>query len=61
MIRFDDLTEEEKQNFTKCINKSVDKKYTEEEMQVWPDDDEEMTKSYFEEKDSGKDGLYESY
>lgn len=60
MIRFDNLTDTEQQAFTKCINKSTNKQYTKEEMELWPDDDEDVTKCYFKIEDKRKDGLDES-
>ncbi|MBP3803478.1 MAG: hypothetical protein J6I76_06190 [Oribacterium sp.] len=44
MLEFGELTEEEAKHFKEEVNKSAKKKYSVEEMEIWPDDatDEEV-------------------
>lgn len=47
MVNFGEFTEEERQNFSEKIKKSENFDVKENEMEIWPEDDETMIKSYF--------------
>lgn len=48
MTKFDNLSESERENFQKSLSKPVEKPEGE---QIWPGDDETMTKTYFSKED----------
>lgn len=47
MVKFGNLSESEKQAFDEVLKKNSAKPDREQQTQVWPEDDEELTKSYF--------------
>lgn len=47
MVKFGDLSENEKQAFDEVLKKNSEKPDNEQQTQIWPEDDEELTKSYF--------------
>lgn len=47
MVKFGDLSQSEKQAFEDFIKKNAEKPEKEPPTQIWPDDDEEFTESYF--------------
>lgn len=53
MVKFGDLSENEKQTFGEILKKNSEKPEKEQQTQIWPEDDEELTKSYFKEVNHG--------
>lgn len=47
VVKFGDLSENEKQVFSEVLKKNSEKPEKEQQTQIWPEDDEELTKSYF--------------
>lgn len=47
MIKFGELTTEEKTVFSEEINKSSDKSYENQNMTLWPEDDTNSIEEYF--------------
>ena len=47
MVKFGNLSESEKQAFDEVLKKNSAKTDREQQTQIWPEDDEELTKSYF--------------
>lgn len=48
MVKFGELTEKQKESFQKEINKKPEKTYSEQEMMLWPEDDEDVVREYYE-------------
>ncbi|MCM1223892.1 MAG: hypothetical protein NC548_56510 [Lachnospiraceae bacterium] len=53
MVKFGDLSENEKQAFGEVLKKNQKSLNKEQQTQIWPEDDEELTKSYFKEVNHG--------
>lgn len=46
MVKFGNLSENEKQAFDEVLKKNSEKPEKEQQTQIWPEDDEELAKSY---------------
>lgn len=53
MVEFGEFTDTEKEKFSEEIHKDMNKSVNDEEMQLWPEDDEVIIKNYF--KKQGKE------
>lgn len=47
MVKFGNLSESEKQAFDEVLKKNSAKPDKEQQTQIWPEDDENLVKSYF--------------
>lgn len=47
MVQFGDLSQNEKQAFGEILKKNSEKPEKPQQTQIWPDDDEELTKSLY--------------
>lgn len=47
MVEFGEFTDTEKEKFSEEIHKNMNKSVSDKEMQLWPEDDEVITRDYF--------------
>lgn len=47
MVKFDNFSDTERKEFDEILRKNTELSVDESKVQIWPEDDEELTKSYF--------------